>query len=701
MIIEAEIGGTTRKLELPDGSSATQIDDAINHFSGSQSKGFGERFMDNASDYGAALKQGITAIPLGLMQGESELASKASNAVGAPETAAKFQRTADMMRGVAAEQQGKVNSVTERNPVLGTIGSMAPQLGQVLGYGMSLPGIVAGGATIGGLSPKFTAEDMENMPKGETALTRLLEPVAKGTTGTLEALGVNPESRGGKALAQGALAGLTYGAGKPIGYAVGKAAQGANSVAKGAVRQATKLNSEAIDALTQSGIAPTLQLAGDSWVTRSLSNTLSKVPVIGKRLNNNYSNALTKLEGNLENSASKLGPAADAIEGGEALQKGLRSFQDKTGARIDDLYNNQLPKVLPGDTPAALDATRDFAGQYMGKYARTPNVGENLRVPGVTNKLGAIVKDANKIDFDTLKSIRTDIGAETRAPNAPAAYKQMYRALSQDMQATANATSPEAARKLAAANRYTRMSKGTQQKLQRFFTENQDGSFKMAPEAATGASRQELELLKRSIPKEDFNNFSAATLRELGRATPGAQNATGELFSANTFLTNWNKLGAKKNILFTDKQLGKELDRSATVASRFKELSKAANYSNTTNNLMTAGSFAALFLEPTSAATLGGLAYGGARLMTSPKALKVINDYAYRPVLKNPKVQTQFSKQLIRAAGQDPELQKEIGIYLDGIKRASIAPERRIPEPQMMQLPQGNIEALRRVGGNI
>jgi hypothetical protein len=252
--------------------------------------------------------------------------------------------------------------------------------------------------------------------------------------------------------------------------------------------------------------------------------------------------------------------------------------------------------------------------------------------------------------------------------DAPAAYKQLYGAASEDMRATAQAVSPEAAQAAARANNYYRAVTQRNEKLARFFDQNKDGTFVMSPEKATQATRSELQLLKKSIPKADFNDYTSSVVRKLGEAPAGAQNATGDIFSPNTFLTNFTKLkqSGKADVLF-DKSTAIELNKAAKVAERFRMLGKAANASNTTNTAIAAGSMFGIITKPIKTAAMLAPAYAMERLLTSPKALSVINDYAYKPVIKNAKLRGEFSAKLLQAAGQDAELYDAATKYLESM----------------------------------
>ncbi|MEQ7762223.1 hypothetical protein ABQZ40_23720, partial [Xanthomonas hortorum pv. hederae] len=122
----------------------------------------------------------------------------------------------------------------------------------------------------------------------------------------------------------------------------------------------------------------------------------------------------------------------------------------------------------------------------------------------------------------------------------------------------------------------------------------------------------------------------------MGLATPGAQDDAGNVFSAATFLTNWNKVSPEaKRALFDRYGAGfsQNIDRVAQVASNIKQGAKIyANPSGTANRaaaLTYGGALVASLFDPSLIST-GSLVAGGvganlsARLMTNPRVVAAL-----------------------------------------------------------------------------
>lgn len=140
-----------------------------------------------------------------------------------------------------------------------------------------------------------------------------------------------------------------------------------------------------------------------------------------------------------------------------------------------------------------------------------------------------------------------------------------------------------------------------------------------------------------SIPVDSRDVLRDEVIFNLGKAKPGSQGADGDLFSVNTFLTNYNKIGPRTlNLMFgRNKTALKNLDEVAKLAENIKDVYQMANTSRTSviSNFMKhadkfggAGGLALIYLdqEELGGALLAG-SMGGrrlARLMTKPSFIR-------------------------------------------------------------------------------
>jgi len=136
-----------------------------------------------------------------------------------------------------------------------------------------------------------------------------------------------------------------------------------------------------------------------------------------------------------------------------------------------------------------------------------------------------------------------------------------------------------------------------------------------------------------ALQPDEQRVVASAVVKRLGNATNSAQNDVGDVFSPQSFLTNWNKLSPQaKQVLFqADPETRGNLDQLAKVTSNLREGSKfLANPSGTSNALLhgTAMLGALQAMATGNLHELGAIGAGigsanlGARLMTNPDFVK-------------------------------------------------------------------------------
>jgi hypothetical protein len=136
-----------------------------------------------------------------------------------------------------------------------------------------------------------------------------------------------------------------------------------------------------------------------------------------------------------------------------------------------------------------------------------------------------------------------------------------------------------------------------------------------------------------TLPEDEANRVRANLVLRLGTAKPGAQDAAGNAFSLDTFLTNWNELKGSRGLVFP-KETVQSLDQLAQVAQVAKSFGRKLNRSNTggvvsylTHGAPTAlGAGGAIFTHDPQLLAYGMMLsamravkqYGAARLLASP-----------------------------------------------------------------------------------
>ena len=244
-----------------------------------------------------------------------------------------------------------------------------------------------------------------------------------------------------------------------------------------------------------------------------------------------------------------------------------------------------------------------------------------------------------ELPYSALKQQRTNVGEQlsnellSGAPNAQ--WKRLYAGMSEDMQGAAQNAGPDAERAFSRANDFTRSGMNRLDRIRSFAEKD------AAPEAiysrlvkASETGSSTLQAVKKSLTPDTRGQMAGTLIEQLGKATGGKQNAAGDVWSPETFLTNWNKIkSGRSEILsgFKDAdQVRAQVESVAQATSMMRDSSRMwANPSGTAANLGARAALTAIgggfFLDPTLAAAAGGGVLSAnmlARALTSKGAVE-------------------------------------------------------------------------------
>ncbi len=260
---------------------------------------------------------------------------------------------------------------------------------------------------------------------------------------------------------------------------------------------------------------------------------------------------------NLQKRIASMADTLSAKEGAEQagieIKKGIQGrggFLDRFRAtssalwqKSDSMIDPSIP-VSTANTKAALD-----------ELVRGDRIGDVLDNPKLV-QLKQVLDDTVQIDFDTLKSLRSSIGQklgnnELLSDIPRAELKYIYRALTGDIKEIAGQSGGDALKAFERANKYTASGHDrVDDYLQRIVNKvDPDKIFEAV--AKGGEGTKTINAVKRSLKSEEWDVVASNVIRRMGRASSGQQNAEGDVFSIDKFVTDWDKLGkAKKNHIF-------------------------------------------------------------------------------------------------------------------------------------------------------
>ena len=383
-----------------------------------------------------------------------------------------------------------------------------------------------------------------------------------------------------------------------------------------------------LQALREAGVNnPTLGLASGNGALGGLETLLQSIPGSMGIFARARDEALSGMNATASRAAQSASPNRGARAAGQAVQDDLASFYDRTVRLGYQRLNDGAEGVIGTNTPAQVSNAVATSGRLSTPNPWAPATSGSLVQPRMAQWNQSLRADQGGspaytdgagmhhpavpptgIPYGVVKNLRTSIGEEARSANVvgtpeQAQIKALYGALSDDMRGAAlqsdmargpqpAVTRPSSAvGSLARANDFYRSGMDRVKRTEPFAN-------KVAPEdtftALNNTAKENvssLQAVKKSVTPETRGTVAGTIIDRLGRATAGNQNDAGDVFSPNTFLTNWNKMTPKaRQELFSGfpnaPAVMAEVEAVAKAASMMKDNSRHwANPSGTAANV--------------------------------------------------------------------------------------------------------------------
>jgi hypothetical protein len=442
-------------------------------------------------------------------------------------------------------------------------------------------------------------------------------------------------------------AGAQAAAGIAGALAPGLAVPGVKAAARGILRGGEEGRQNVADNIANfeaAGTSPTLAQATDGGIARATESLLAKIPggagVIAKKAQKQAD----EMQVAVQNVSDALAPGASAVNAGEAIMRGVQGFKQGFKKLQQSLYD-RLDDYIPSDTPISAGNTEFALKELNADIPGAPNLSElfkNARIKGIDRALQADLDQAatmGTLPYEAIKKLRTLVGNEIADASLIAdvprsKWNPLYAALSDDLGEAAKKVGPAAEQAWSWANQFTRTQLARLEDLSGILSKD-------APEkvfsAAISGSFEGNTVVRRvvsALPMKERREFAAAVLQRMGRATAGQQNAEGNAFSSETFLSNLSKMSqTARQTLFgrTDAPgIEEQVQQLAKVAESRRAGGRVfANPSGTAPAAAQLGMGGAIGAGVVGLATGAGLAplagaltlpataYGMARVMTS------------------------------------------------------------------------------------
>jgi hypothetical protein len=430
---------------------------------------------------------------------------------------------------------------------------------------------------------------------------------------------------------------------------------------------------ENIAAFNNANADPSLAQAAGTRRMQFLESGLSKIPGGAGVMQKAATQQAADLRGGVDQTIDHLAPGGVSPErAGRAISQGITGpggFKDAFNTKAGQLYDAVDQHIAPdslvdvSNTLATLDrvampnplAPKTTAALINPKVAAIRDalhsdlgIGQPAASPGAGESGPAAGSPANtKLPYSTLADLRSRVGSMltgselvTDIPRAQ--VKQLYGGLSDDLRGAAQAAGPDAVQAFSRANNYYRAGMGRMDTLSNVLDKNggPEQIFNGAM-AGTKDGATRLRSVMQSLQPEQQQVVASTVFNRMGQATAGNQNAAGDVFSPETFLTNYNRMSPEAKSALFDRvpALRDQADNLAEVAQNlregsrvFKNASGTAGGENQTNTIHNAlllalgagGGEGYHALGPKGvalAAAIPAAAYGGARAMTSPSVV--------------------------------------------------------------------------------
>lgn len=430
--------------------------------------------------------------------------------------------------------------------------------------------------------------------------------------------------------------------------AAGRAAQGA---VRGLLRggeEGRKTLETNIRTLESVGVEPTVGAATQRNFPMGVEGAAGKLPGGRGPMAKRADQISEATKGFTQNLAQKLSPLRDETRAGRGIQGDIDPWVEKFQQKWSGLNTEFLKHFQQGEQISA-PATNAYLQRQTAQSPAAKKVlkgVESQKMQGLQKDWQDVIGQDGTLAIEDLREIRSFVGQKLASANlvddiSIAQWRGLYGALTKDIEAAAKAKGPVAAKDFKRTNDFYRSGMeridSVLKPLARAGTPEK--AYKAALEGSdTGATK--LWAIRRSVSPQQWNVLQATIIDRLARVTKGRQDASGELASIETFLTNYNGLHprAKSALFGVDTDVRKQLDTLAKAGELVKRSGTyLANPSGTAAAALSSGGLATglgslswfiggnFGVGTAIAGAAAGAAvgsYGTARLFSSPKFVK-------------------------------------------------------------------------------
>lgn len=480
-----------------------------------------------------------------------------------------------------------------------------------LGTAAELAGGLAGGFGVASRAPLTAAR----------AATEGAAAGALAGYGYGEGLG---DSLGSAALGGATGAGLGYGIGRGVeALAARRAAQAGQPLSEGGqvIAAADRLNNQ-----FGTNIAPIPADVGGA-ATRRATGGAAQLPLSAGPIVRGAENVSSEAKAARDAIARLNGTVATDEAAGEAALTGAQKYIRNSQTKVRSLYAQA--EKLGGKEAVDLANARQVLDDNIAEMSQTPG-----GAPGLARLQSLRATLDQPYPVEGVKRMRTTLNDEFMGDGLRNSDLQRRVGQVVDAAEIDVADSLAAAGKGDAAKAYQEAAAAHKERvgviddvLAPIIGRDRDNPNSVeqvmrAIDSATKTNGAKLGRFLSSLPPEDAETVRATLISRLGSVGDGRQNAAGDAFSLNDFLTHWNKLSSPAKSQLFGGETRAALEDLAKVAEGTKEAQRFANSSNTGGavGLVVSGGVASEFFnKPIRTALFFVPQHVGGKLLASPK----------------------------------------------------------------------------------
>jgi hypothetical protein len=469
---------------------------------------------------------------------------------------------------------------------------------------------------------------------------------------------------------------IETGKGAITNLAIGKTLEGVTRAApyvaglpKRLLQKTIGVDPKLAEAFDAAGVSPRLADITQGTRTKVFQNLVQNFPGGGKPLEQAAQNQIDDITRQIAGITKSEGGTIQQT--GKTIQEGAEGFKSFVQGRVSKLYDD-LDQFVP-KTPESKIATTKLQSLTQDPVIQDVVAVGSGDTAKVLSRFNQIVDEQGQISYPRLKTFRSTVGAKLASPSLlgeeRAALKKVYGALSEDMkEAVAANGGEEGLRAFNKANSAFARSQAFLEKnidpLINAKTPEQVYSLALAGTKQGGTNIKKVMVALNPVQK-DF--VRGSVLRQMGMATPGAQDAAGEVFSPAKFLTEWGKIDNKLNREAAQNLFTKEQVDSIRNLNKAISLIKDTGKTRQTSNNLPYASWAGLGTLTAASPVAGAGLAGGARITSSMMANpRFVNWLAKTPEVKQINVPKHLGMLSI-IASKDPEIREDVLEFLKSI----------------------------------